>query len=101
VRRFAFRLALALGCTVRELLARLTAAELAEWQAFYRLEPWGDVRADLRAGHIAAMVANVNLRPGAKPLRADEFIFGADQTPPEKPDLTKQMLAVFPIPEEK
>ena len=29
-----FRLALAFGCTVRELLARLDSHELAEWQAF-------------------------------------------------------------------
>lgn len=33
----AFRLALKLGCTVRELLDRITAHELAEWQAFERI----------------------------------------------------------------
>lgn len=34
--------------TVRELLARLGADELAEWLAYWRLEPWGSVREDVR-----------------------------------------------------
>jgi hypothetical protein len=35
-------LALALGCTVRDLLGRITARELAEWSEYYKLEPWGN-----------------------------------------------------------
>lgn len=33
----AFRLALAFGCSVRELLVRVDSRELAEWQAFERV----------------------------------------------------------------
>jgi len=57
-RRFYFRLALALGCTVEELLDRITALELDEWLAYYNLEPWGEERADLRAGIISSTIAN-------------------------------------------
>jgi len=32
---------------VRELLARIGSDELTEWMAFYQLEPFGDMRADL------------------------------------------------------
>jgi hypothetical protein len=45
-----FRLALALGePKVDELAARLTAAELTEWQAFCLIEPFGSPREDDRA----------------------------------------------------
>lgn len=40
------------------MLARVDARELAEWEAYYSLDPWGQDRADLRAGTIAAVVAN-------------------------------------------
>ena len=43
-RRFQFRLAAMFGCTVRELQARLDAAELVEWMAFDQLEPFGEGR---------------------------------------------------------
>ncbi len=36
-RRFYFELALALGCTVPELLSRVSSAELVEWAAFFDL----------------------------------------------------------------
>lgn len=42
------------------LLDRLPAALFAEWQAYYSLEPWGEDRADLRAGIIASVTANVH-----------------------------------------
>ena len=43
---------------MRELQLRLNSREFAEWLAYYNLEPWGEERADLRAGIIAATVAN-------------------------------------------
>ena len=40
------------------LLSQLTARQWAEWRAFYDLEPWGELRADFRAGQICATVAS-------------------------------------------
>lgn len=40
----------------------MTAGELLEWQAYERVEPWGERRQDLRAGRMMALVANA-LRP--------------------------------------
>lgn len=34
----------------------MTSAEFAEEMAYYRLDPWGEERADLRAGIIASLV---------------------------------------------
>ena len=53
-----------MGRTVRELLDDLDAAELQEWLAYYALDPWTEDRADLRAGVVAAVVANVNSKRG-------------------------------------
>lgn len=42
-------------------LSELTAAQLAEWEAFYALEPWGELRADLRAAKLVAAIFNCAL----------------------------------------
>jgi hypothetical protein len=52
-----FRLALALGKTVGELEQTMTAVEMQEWMMFAAKEPFGEIRADIRAGIIAAAVA--------------------------------------------
>lgn len=57
MRRFSFRLALALGMTVRELLSRIGADELSEWIAYASLEPFGAIRGDLQAGIVASTIA--------------------------------------------
>lgn len=52
-------MALALGVPdVDALLAQLTSRQLAEWMAFGQLEPFGEVRADLRAAIVASTIAN-------------------------------------------
>lgn len=43
-----FRLASLWGCTVAEAQERCTSREFGEWKAFYRLEPFGEERADWR-----------------------------------------------------
>lgn len=75
-RRFWFRLALALGCTVAELQDRMSSAEFAEWMAFYGVEPFGEVRGDIQAAVIASTVANVNRDPKrrSKPFGLDLFM---------------------------
>lgn len=70
--------------TVGELLARISSRELSEWAAYYELEPWGEERADLRAGIVASTMANTARDPKKrqKPYRANEFMpqfAGADR----------------------
>lgn len=56
---FAFRLCLALGLLHPDyLLNSLTSRQLAEWMAYYAVDPFGDQRGDLQAGIIAATVSN-------------------------------------------
>lgn len=44
-----------------------TIREFVRWVAFYGFEPWGEERADFRAGVIAATVANAFGGAKAKP----------------------------------
>ena len=60
--------------TVSELLSRVSSHELTEWQAYYGLEPFGEDRADLRAGIVASTVANVFRKSGTSPYKAQDFM---------------------------
>jgi hypothetical protein len=52
------QLAAHLGMTLGELFDRMPSDEFDLWVALYRRDPWGEQRADLRAGVIASTVAN-------------------------------------------
>ena len=58
-RRFAFRLALALGYPPRLSLSMLTPQQFAEWQAFYKIEPWGFQTDDMQFSFTRKMMADV------------------------------------------
>ena len=60
--------------TVRELLQRMGSDELSEWMAFYQLEPFGDYRADYRAGVVASTFANAHRAKDASPFRPEDFM---------------------------
>ena len=59
--------------TVRELLERIDSHELAEWQAYYKLEPWGEERADQRMAQLTVIVANY-LRGDGQPFDLYDFM---------------------------
>lgn len=52
----------------------MTAEEFGEWQALYRISPWGEWSADLRAGIIASTMANVNRGENKKPYTPLDFM---------------------------
>ena len=56
MRRFLFRLALALGKTVGQLGRELDSRELTEWMAFDMIEPFGAWRDDFRVAHALAKI---------------------------------------------
>jgi len=86
-----FLLAPHLGRTVEELKATITARELMNWIAFYELDPWGEKRADLRAGIVASTVYNMQ-RGTAKALKSSDFM--PDFTPKE-PQTVAEMQAIL------
>lgn len=57
-----------LGLTLSE-LELMPVAEYRSWTMFYEEEPWGDVRADLRSGIVAALIAKtMGGRKNARPI---------------------------------
>lgn len=75
----------------------MSSREFAEWMAYFRLEPFGEARADWRAAMLAALIANVNRDPKrGKPFRIADFMpeFNAEsQREPSK--TSAEMLAIF------
>ena len=60
--------------TVRELLSRIDSHELSEWIAYQGIEPFGEERADLRSGIIAAVTANAWRGKGDKAMSPQDFM---------------------------
>lgn len=66
---------MALGRTVAELDASLSASELMEWMAFYELEPFGPIRDNMHAAQIASLLYNVNRRKNSTPMTVTDFMY--------------------------
>lgn len=74
-RRFAFRLALALGVwDVDAMLERMSSGLLTEWEAFFRLEPWGAEVENRRFALVAATIANMLRGERTRPYKLDDFL---------------------------
>ena len=71
-------------------MTRCNSRQFAEWQAYYQVEPWGEERADLRAGIVASTIANVNRGKGQKPFKPSDFMPDFE---PKKPQTAEQMAA--------
>ena len=57
------------------MLASMRPSELGRWLAFYRLDPWGAQRDDLRAGYIAATLAPAWLKKASgAAFQASDFL---------------------------
>jgi hypothetical protein len=65
------------------LLERLTSEQIAEWYEYFKLEPWGEREAWLRAGLITATIANVHRKKGSPPIKPEDVIRPEIQAPQE------------------
>ena len=48
--------------------------ELAEWEAYWMVEPWGPYRDNIHAGLICSILANVNRRKGSPETTYEDFM---------------------------
>lgn len=74
-----------------ELLATLSADELADWMAYDRIEPFGPWREDMRAAMTTTAVYNAaGCKPTSKP---SEFLLSAPEPKSDKPapDLAEKL----------
>jgi len=68
-------------------------SEFKEWLAYMRINPFGEERADLRAGIVASTIANVNRGKGQRAFNPSDFMPDFDRTP--KRQTLAQQKAVF------
>jgi len=83
-------------------LQRISSHELAEWQAYAQVEPFGDERADLRAAIIACTIANAHRDPEQhpEPFTPADFMphFGlSNQTEAEAGQSIEQQMALLNV----
>lgn len=84
--------------SVKRAQREIDAAEFAEWLAYYRLEPWGEERGDLRAGIVASTVANAWRGKDVLPFNPGDFMpeFGPpDAGPLDEEAAIAQQEALF------
>ena len=74
-----------------EAQARCNSHEFAEEMAYYEIDPWGEDRADLRAGIIASTIANVNRESKRKAFVPRDFMPDFDSKP--KPAQSQREMA--------
>ena len=67
----------------QNITARLGSDELTEWMAFYQLEPFGEMRADLRSGVVAATFANAHRTKDARAFTPEDFMPYIERTAPK------------------
>lgn len=85
-----------LGMTVAELERRLGAGEFREWQAYSRIEPFGDRRADARTWALIAHIGNaLNAFAGGKGEPVDLRQILAEWQPPESDEVVARKTALF------
>lgn len=59
---------------MRQAQQEISSLEFTEWQAYYQLEPFGEVVADLRHGVATALQANVHFGSDNQRFQASDFI---------------------------
>lgn len=80
---------------VDAMLGRMTSRQVAEWMAYNQIEPFGEERADLRAGIVASTIANVNRGKG-QPMKPADFMPKFDRRETDQdPNLMKAMFQRF------
>lgn len=76
--------------SVQQAQLQISSAEFTEWMAFYELEPFGDLVADLRHGTATSLLANINRDSKARPdpYTAEDFIPWRAGTPAKEAEPT-------------
>jgi hypothetical protein len=72
------------------MLGRMTSTQMAEWTAYFNLDPWGEERADLRMGILASLIHNMAGRVSKGNKRAADFMPKFNTEP--KRQTAKEML---------
>lgn len=92
--KFEFTLCLALGVTLGRLREEMSSAEMAAWIAFNRIDPIGEMRADLRTAQILQQQASMYRKKGSEPPKLEDFML-FHKKEAEKPKTARQLADKF------
>ncbi len=70
----------------------VSSQEIAEWAAYYRINPFGSYRSDLQTGIIVSHLLSPHLKKGVAGLKPEDFMpkFVDQHTP--SPSMTPQQI---------
>lgn len=60
--------------SIEEMLERLSARELLQWKAYERIEPFGEIRADIRMAIQTAALVNLQRSRGSRVAKVTDFM---------------------------
>jgi hypothetical protein len=84
---------LALGVPHPDYLSRtLNAYQMAEWEAYFSLEPMGDQRADLHAAQVCHWLYEVNRTKRGRRMKLSDFVLDFE---PDKAQTPAKMKATL------
>lgn len=86
-----------MGCTVEEMLNRISSAELSEWQAEYAIEPWGEDRQAMQLAYAVCRLAAFWATSGDS-LRVSDFLLDfAETRKPTPEELAEKIRLAFGV----
>lgn len=75
----------------------MSGKRFLEWEMYMQLEPFGELRADLRAASIVQVIANVNRGKKQKPYTLEECMLKFGQEPQKSRQTPEQQMAMLRI----
>lgn len=78
--------------SVKRAQREIDSREFTEWMAYAALEPFGETRADLRAGIVASTLANIHRSEGSEPFTPSDFMPTFEAQEPELVDRDAEIL---------
>ena len=73
----------------------MTSREFAEWMAYWRIEPWGALQEDHRAGLICSTLCNIHRKQGQKPFVPEDFTGRGDRKPMDGEQIVAHVTSVL------
>jgi len=70
-----------MGCSVKQLLATFDSKELSEWQAYFRIEPFGPWAENLNTGRIITQIRGLFRKKGSAPEKPEDLSLGDYKAP--------------------
>lgn len=75
--------------------AQMPSTLLTEWMCYYDIDPFGEERADLRSGIVAATIANTNRDKKDKPHKVEDFMPKFEAPEEQTPEQMIQVAAAW------